>query len=174
MATFEQCRSFCHPMLAKQVPQMPPRHRGASTGLHYRRGAYRERRIGNGLQTRGSPAASLTAMQASGGQAQVPSPESPRLALGSALLGKQRADNKTTRRQLGVLREASTLNGWKHDPHFVGSGGASPSERDTTGECNVALVKIGMVVPMHILLIPAITLPNPLTLSLNQPHLTRP
>jgi hypothetical protein len=46
--------------------------------------------------------------------------------LGSALLVEQRADNKTTQRQLGVLREASTLNGWKPDPHFAGSGGASP------------------------------------------------
>lgn len=94
-------------------------------------------------------------VQASGGQTSMPSPETPQkrqgATLGSAPLVKQRADNKTTRRQLGVLREASTLNGWKHDPHFVGSGGASPSERDTTGECNVALVKIGMVVPMHIL-----------------------
>ncbi len=53
------------------------------------------------------------------------SPETPRGTLGSAPLVKQRADNKTTQRQLGVLREASTLNGWKHDPHFAGSGGAS-------------------------------------------------
>jgi hypothetical protein len=32
-----------------------------------------------------------------------------------------------------------------------GQGVLHFSERDTTGECNVALVKIGMVVPMHIL-----------------------
>jgi hypothetical protein len=36
--------------------------------------------------------------------------------LGSALFVKQRADNKTLQTMLGVLREASTLNGWKHDP----------------------------------------------------------
>ena len=46
--------------------------------------------------------------------------------LGSALFVKQRADNKTSQALLGVLREASTLNGWKHDPPQTGSWVASP------------------------------------------------
>ncbi len=69
----------------------------------------------NGLRKWGSPAVYLTLEQASGGQAKV-SPETPRVALGSALFVKQRADNKTPQAMLGVLREASTLNGWKYDP----------------------------------------------------------
>jgi hypothetical protein len=76
----------------------------------------------NGLRKRGSPSTSLTLEQASGGLRL----KRQGATLGSALFVKQRADNKTAQTLLGVLREASTLNGWKHDPPQTGSWGASP------------------------------------------------